>query len=666
MRTFQKLLSLFLVLCLMAALWTGMETATLAAEATEETPDVYVYYFDPDSAQIPEYYSFYAKPAVCNSPHYVMSHDNTTEDATYLLNLVNTSRLIWDQSQAPDEGYATLTGFCADRVTRTKSNTPYRKINLEDAFFCKTEDGTDSRPARGIRAVMRHTWPYIQDVDQIVAAANAFLTKRDGDEAVLVQDLTGAELLSASQAAVWHYSNNENFSHPYPYARTMDFDAWGEAFCAYYYPQMMYLDGFVNIHEKQRDVTASNITGIYEYLVSLPGEEAFERLITESSLKLAGAVCSGETMTLLVYIDGTVDSDDALLLWASCADASQSWSLGGNMEAQVLSDQVFAVHVDADKFRFGEPLELKLNGSQQVQDICFMEAKPLEGSTPRATSQNLAIYSNDAAPVAAAITTEIPESRKLEITKVDAGSNQPLPGVSFDLYVKLDGEAVKLTTLTTDDDGKIAVDVASDGNEYYFVESEPLPGYEAREETVSGGTVSNTMSTGSLTVSQKVINTTDAKPHEQFSFRLTLDPTTAPISKNGLSWLTEEYLSEQLESTRELDWTVTQDGTLTTEFTLKSDASITLSHIPLGVTYRLEEILTPKDRLVYSVTTRIGDGKEQKSDTAQGTIARHNAVLYTNTLHGEPNPQTGDALFPAALLLTALLPLALLFRRKPE
>ena len=36
-------------------------------------------------------------------------------------------------------------------------------------------------------------------------------TQRYGNDAVLVQDLTGAELLSATQAAIWHYTNNEDF-----------------------------------------------------------------------------------------------------------------------------------------------------------------------------------------------------------------------------------------------------------------------------------------------------------------------------------------------------------------------------------------------------------------------------------------------------------------------
>ena len=658
MRTLRKLLSLFLVLCLTL----GMGTLAMAAATEEELQDPYVYCFAPSQDRIPSYYAFYAKQAVCNSPHYVVPHDSNVKDATYLFNIVNLSALVWDEAQAPEGGYATINGFCADRSTPIENNALYRKLNLEDAYFCVTPDGKkDTAPAQGIRAVMRHTWPYVEDADQIVAAANAFLKERDGENAVLVQDLTGAELLSASQSAVWHYANNEDFSHPYPYAHTEDFDSWGPFFCEYYYyPQMMYLDGFVNIREKQRDVTASNINGIYEYLVSLPGEEACDPVITENSLSLAGAMLTGEDLVLLVSIDGNIDSDDQLTLTVG----SRSWDLGSS-EVQALSDPVYALCMDAEDLSFGGQLQLGLTGTQLVEDVCFLEAKPKEGSTPRETSQNIAAYSNDHTPIRISVTTDLPKSRALEITKVDACSNNPLPGVSFDLYVNLDGEAMKLNTLTTDKDGKISVYVADDGNEYYFVESEPLPGYEAGTENVTGGTVSNTMSTGSLTVSKKVINTTKAQPHEQFSFRLTLDAGTAPVAGNGLSWLTEEYLTKQVESTQKLSWTVAQDGTFAAEFTLKADESITVSNIPLGTTYKLEEILTPKDRLVYSVTTKIGDGEAQKSDTAEGTIAQHNAVLYTNTLHEEPNPQTGDVLLPLVLLLMAL-PMALISLRKPQ
>ena len=657
MRIFQKLSALFLILCLTL----GMGTLVTAAAPEEEQPDPYVYCFTPNTDRYPSYYSFYAKPTVCNSPHYVVPHGSTTQDATFLFNAVNLSQLIWDESQAPEGGYATINGFCADRATPIQYNALYRKLNLEDAYFCITEDGQkDTTPARGVRAVMRHTWPYVEDVDQIVAAANAYLTQRDGEAAVLVQDLTGAELLSASQSAVWHYTNNEDFSRPYPYGHTEDFDSWGPLFCEYYYPQMMYLDGFVNIREKQRDVTASNISGIYEYMISLPGEDACDPVITEHSVSLAGAMLTGEEMVLLVSIDGVIDSDDQLTFTAG----SRSWELGSE-EVQALSDQLYALCMDAETFSFGDQLTLTLSGTQLVEDVCFLEAKPADGSTPRETSQSLAVYSNDPAPVHVSLTADIPQSRKLEITKVDSGSGKPLPGVAFDLYVKLDGEAMKLNTLTTDGNGNISVHVADDGNEYYFVESRSLPGYEAGNENITGGTVSNTMSTGSLTVSKKVINTTKAQPHEQFSFRLTLDPGTATVAENSLSWLTAEYLTQQVESTQKLNWTVGQDGTLTAEFTLKADDSITVSRIPLGTTYKLEELLTPKDRLVYSVTTKIGDAKEQKSDTAEGTIAQQNAVLYTNTLHEEANPQTGDIMPPLVLLLLAL-PLALISLRKPQ
>lgn len=656
MRTFKRAFAFLLTLCMIAALWTGTAATATAAEVT--LPDTYVYCFAPNQELIPSYYAFYARHAVCNSPHYVVPHDNSREDATYLFNIVNLPSLIWDEAQAPEGGYASLNGFCADRATPIMGNTRYRRLNLEDAYFCDT----DISAARSIRAVMRHTWPHVQDVEQIMADANAYLQERYGEEAQLVQELTGAELLAASQAAIWHYSNNEDFSSPYPYGHTEDFDSWGPLFCEYYYPQMMYLDGFVNIREKQRDVTATNINGIYEYLIGLPGEDAYDRVITEDALTLVGAVQMGEEAMLLVSIDGTVNSDDVLTLTAG----SHSWALGSKMEATALSDQLYALPIAADALQFGDQLDLALAGMQTVQDLCFLEAQALDGLTPRQTSQSLVVYGNDAAPVGARKTADIPQSRTLTITKVDAVSKQPLPGVAFDLYMELAGEDVKVTTLTTDNDGKITVDVTDDGTNYYFVESQPLPGYESNESAVSTGTLENIMSTGSLTVTKKVINTTDAKPHEQFSFRLTLDPATAPITQNGLSWLTEEYLSQQLESTQKLNWTVTEDGTLSTEFTLKADGSITVSRIPLGATYKLEELLAPKDRLVYSVTTKIGDGKEQKSDTAQGTIAKQNAVLYTNTLHKEANPQTGDVLLPTALLLTALLTAAWLFRRKPQ
>lgn len=664
MNTVRKITCLLLAIFLLAGLGAGISLPAAAASA--ELPDPYVYCFAPNQDLIPSSYRFYARHAVCNSPHYVAPSNIDREDATYLFNIVNMSALIWDEALAPEGGYATINGFCADRVTPIQSNTFYRKLNLEDAYFCETDGVKDLTPAQGIRAVMRHTWPYVQDVEQITEEANAYLQERYGDEAVLVQDLTGAELLSASQSAVWHYSNRSAFSDPYPYSHTEDFDSWGSNFCQFYYPQMMYLDGFVNIREKQRDVTATNIRGIYEYLIGLAGEAAYERVITEDSLELAGVTLIAEDAFLLVNIDGTVGSEDDLTLTASWSGGTENWSLGHNMEATALSDTLYAVCMDADDFRNCDQLTLTLSGTQLVHDVCFLEAKPQNGNSPRDTSQNIVAYSNDRVPVGARKTTDIPKNRTLVLVKEDADSGNPLPGVAYDLYAKVDGEDLKLNTLITDAEGRISVDVVDNGIEYYFTESQALPGYEAESTPVSGGTVTNTMSTGTLTVSKKLINTTEAKPHEQFNFRLTLDLSTAPVSTNGLPWLTGEYLSGTLESTQKLDWTVDSQGILTAEFTLKADGSITVSRLPLGTTYQLEEILAPKDRLVYSVTTKTGTDPEQKSDTALGTIAEQNAVLYTNTLHAEANPQTGDLLLPIILLVMALLSAALLLRRKPQ
>lgn len=664
MHPFRKLFSLLLVLSLMAALFTGIPLSAVAAE--EEQWDPYIYCFSPNKGLVPQYYEFYAKPAVCNSPHYITSHADAKEDVAYLFNVVNLSALVWDEASAPEGGYATLNGYCGDRAISIQHNALYRMTNLEEAYFCETENGKDPTSAQGIRAVMYNTWPYVQDVDQIVEAANAYLLERYGDEAVLVQELSGAELLAASQSAVWHYANQEDFSRPYPYIRTVDFDSWGPNFCQFYYPQMMYLDGFVNIRDKQRDVTATNISGIYDYLISLSGEEARDRLITEDAVELVNAMTVADKAILVVSIDGTVDSNDDLTLTVEWADHSESWRLGSTMDAEVLSDGLYAFTMEAENFRFGEQVKLTLSGSQQVQDVCFMESKPQEGSTSRETSQGLVVYSNDYTPIHSRRTADIPNSCTMALVKEDAASGNPLPGVTFDVYAKLGGQDVKLTTATTDAEGKLCVDMIDDGTEYYLVESQALPGYEVESKPVTGGSVTNTMCTGTLTVSKKLINATDAKPHEQFHFRLTLDLSTAPVSENGLSWLTGEYLSKALESTQNLNWTVNPEGVLTAEFTLKADESMTVSQLPLGTAYRLEEILTPNDRLVYSVTTKVGDEEPQKSTAAQGTVAAQNAVLFTNTLYKEANPQTGDTLLPTLLLTIALLSAVVLLRRKPQ
>ena len=155
--------------------------------------------------------------------------------------------------------YAT---YCVDRDTRTKISSLYERKNLEDSgYFTQAQ-------AEHIRSILYEGyWPNGENTLRL--AKNAGLTHPE--------KLTNAEALSATQAAIWHYSNN---LHDYsPYACT------SPDMVVFSYTNSVYDDTTVDWQEPHRDVsafgeyipdTAQRIQMVYNYLIGLEGTKAGE------------------------------------------------------------------------------------------------------------------------------------------------------------------------------------------------------------------------------------------------------------------------------------------------------------------------------------------------------------------------------------------------------
>lgn len=641
MTKLRKLLSLVLALCLCMGLALPGASATgedPTPSVQEEEYDPYVFVLWPDTTNIPAYYQFYARPYYCISAHSVIETESGKEDEVCIFNLINTGMIMEDENQAPGGGYATVHVMCADYFTGTDMNIRYRMMNLEDSYFGINDPAACNR----LRAIMRHIFPACSAAE-VEAAANAYLTEIYGDSAVAVTGLTGAELLSASQAAVWHYTNGVDF-HNDPYCDSSFWGSLSEIFQAYYTANTMYLDSPVCVSEEPTAFTRTNIAGVYEYLINLPGEEYADIVITDEAVSIVGSfkVSDGTQydLTVLLDIDGIANNDDELILSASYGD--QTVSINLDEDAQLVSrsrsrgDALYAITFTglSEKARSTNVLSLNLNGSQSVQDIFFYEAEPTDSISARDNSQGMIGLSSTTVPVMCSDDFEVSTPKTIQINKVDAATGNPLSGVAFDLCMTVNGSSYKLNTYYTDENGMITVDVADDGSEYYFVESEALPGYDPVEDSFTGGTVENKLATGSLAVSKKVINTTAAQDYEFFRFNLTLDLADAPVMGNDLAWLDAEYIASVLTGSKELSWTVTGDTTIAAQFTLEADETITIDGIPMGAVYTLEEVVTEEDRQFFSVTAEVtaGDGAvtDGTDNVVSGTVAQQNAVLYTN------------------------------------
>lgn len=624
---------------------TTGETTEETDPPTEETPEYnpYVYYFSPSSSMVPDYYSFYAKPFLGNSPHLIQATNFDGEKYVYVFNVVNVSALIEDEAEAPEGGYASFFTYCADIETDLNYGAIFRRLNLEDGYFCLDANGNQIKiPAEKVRSVLNHTFPFYRDTAAMEATVNAYLTETYGEEAILVQGLTGAEWASASQAAIWYYTNGADFSAPNPYIRTEDYEAWGPNFAMYYFPQMMYTDDPINILEKTNEFTATNIHGVYLYLLSLPGMPCKDIILTENSLNLVGVIRHDNQVTLLVDIRATIDSDDALTLTASYGGQTQTYELGKTNTLNARSGSIYAFTFDnqPSMTRTADRLLLEIDGTQTVHEVCFYESKPEGQLDPRRANQNLVGYANDPGPVMCSDDLEIPEANcALSITKVDAASGKTLSGVEFELFAKLDGKEVSMGTYTTDENGKIILSVDSDG-EYYFKEVSPLPGYAVDTNKHTEGTVENSYLTGKLDISKEVVNASEAKAYESFPFTLTLDLSKAALMDNTMDWLDEEYVISMLESTLPMLWSVTGENQITGSFLLKGGQTISVAGIPLGTGFTVTEVLTEADKTAFTVTAAVttGDGVAV-NEVVTGTVAAENALRYTNTfLEKEEEP----------------------------
>lgn len=643
MSSLKKLLAVLLAMTLMLGLMVLPAAAAESEdipEATEPVPedenDPYVYVHDPDSSIIPEYYADYAKAYWYYSAFTVHKGPDDGADVT-VFNLVNTDALIQDADAAPGGAYASFPAYCADSSTPAESGTRYRLRNLEEGFFSKTADGKDVDPeaAGHIRAIVRHSFPAVS-IGDMENAVNAWL----GEDAQ-ISGLTGSEVLTATQAAIWHYTNGLTHTGS-PYT--------GDKSAGALYPLVQMLlqmntifpEDPVNMLETESETTASNIGAVYNYLINLPGEEYLDVIITDSAVSLVNTSVTGTDelydLTVVLQINGTIDSDDTLTLSASFGGQTLTYRLGKDGDLSAKAKGLYAITFTglSRLNRSGDStLTVTLDGIQQVNDVLLYEAKPMDGASAQETSQTMVGMASSQIAVACSDQFSVSIPRTLQICKVDAVSGNPLPGVAFDLYVCENDEAKKLNTYVTGEDGILTVQVADDGLEYYFVESQPLPGYTTTDGTFTSGTVENACTTGSLEVSKKVVNASAAQDWEYFPFRVTLDLTDAPLMDNDFDWLTADYIASILESTKELTWTVDENGLLHADFTLHADESITIDGIPVGAVYTLEEVVTEEDRLAFSVTTEVtaGDGAPvEGSDTAvSGTIAQQNAVLYTNS-----------------------------------
>ena len=378
----KRALALLLTAALSAGTLVGLPLTAAAQEPAPE--DAYVLRYEGEGAKPYLYGSRYEFKHSYNDPAAGESSVWTFWNCPEIFHLVNTR-----------DGNG-IAAYCTDADTGTRSNTGYRRINLEDSSY--HADGAAQR----LRTVLLNTFPR-KSVDAVQAAANS--------AGFPVTQLAQGELISATQQAIWKLTHGDKY--------TVDDHSTGlRSMGAYDANAFVYPD---SLEAKLTDHTASNMENLYNYFLSLPGTAATADAVSEYTFEdvyyTAEQAGDGFTVTVTFAVNTTVNEGDRLTLRATCGNQVQEYDL------QSGSGSVTFTGLPAQT-----PVKLEITGLQQGGDVYLFDALG-----DRGVSQSMIGYDDSLLPVYGSVTAGPDRVLQLHKTTGDE-SNTPLKNIRFSVY----------------------------------------------------------------------------------------------------------------------------------------------------------------------------------------------------------------------------------------
>lgn len=491
-------------------------------------------------------------------------------------------------------GSSSLAAYCCDLVTSVEPGTAYRRINLEDAGYYSAD------AAAHIRGILKRGYWVNSDISGL-----------DGIEDV--NGLTAAEALAATQCAIWHFANTDSLSDIYVGTRAI-----------------RYTDDIrdaetVNTQEEASANTETNIEQVYDYLIdqtdSVPASViwSFEG---EQVVLTAKNDLSSYNVTVKFKMKGSKENVEELSLYAELLNDSgviQTKSFDVFSDSALAADDagyytITFENVQDEDMKAAPRIRLKLSGIQAVQwDVYFYE--PVNG---RDTAQCFVGYGEGATPITCETDVAVEKgTTNLSLKKYDASvsggsADCPVPGVSFALYVSVDGGETfvpypGMPNKITDQNGEIRWEglAQADNIQYAYQEVDTPDGYLITDdqwgEFNSNGyaEVGNSRALGDLTIGKSVTGT-DSDRH--FDFKVALDFSTADLAAAGhltkpdiagqYSILTAGYTgTDNCGQTHPGSVTFAdENGLYTARISLADRESVTLRGIPVGTGYTVSEL----------------------------------------------------------------------------
>lgn len=399
----KRITALFLAV-LMGILSFGNYAVTASAEETENT-DAYVLAYD----SAVEGYEYGSYPYMYKSPfqmHHAYSDPAAGAGSVWdyyytneIFHLINTTKL----SQGGEGAFASIPVYCTDADTSTTRNSNYRRINLEDSTY--HESGAAAR----LRTVILSSFPYVQDMSEISENANIWL-EQNGKPAL--QNLQIGEAMLATQQAIWEITHGEKYTILDPLTGMDTYDGSNAVYT-------------INAEETMSESSESNITGLYEYLLSLEGNGPMDLAVSEASFRnLTYESVKEEDGTYSVTVSfeliATIDSDDNISLTATCAEETAEPDRNENGSYSVVFSNL------------SEPKEVtvEVTGTQTGGDVYLFDAVGDRGS-----AQSMIGYDNSTLPIyGKAVATPDRVVNIYKTTSDDTGK-MPLANIQFDIYL---------------------------------------------------------------------------------------------------------------------------------------------------------------------------------------------------------------------------------------
>ena len=546
-----------------------------------------------------------------------------------------------EKKNGTDEENAAV--YCCDLVTSIidDETTDYLRTNLEDALkddenFVNSGYQSYYTPQNAAKIRFVLTNGYYPGRDLADLARKAGLTEADGM-------LTIGEALSATQYAVWNYSNTDNveLSSVYVYSLYLDDERMEGVKSDLINSENNALIGEDGKNGQMQEAVKKRIEAVYNYLTgdANQGTENQSVIINftdqHTVLMVANIDKDGTPsydVTVKFKLKGTFSDNGNLNLTATLGDQKITCPLLGESSEKLSADSdgyytITFKDIEEACMTVNPSIGLTIDGYQEVEDgIYFYEPiNPKTKKVDRSYAQCFVGTGSGRTPIHSETTINFKVgTQTLKLQKVDGsvteinndgeGTNPPLSGVEFALYVKYGDlkEPVPypgLKNKKTDENGEITWEglVTGDGISYYYKEIAPKSGYEVitgMEDTDEQGemtVLSNCHDLGSLTISKTAENFSDESPNKDrhYEFLVELDYSKAYLASNNHEWTSAEALEEQYAVLR-ADYenscesvTLVKDettGKMIVKVLLKAGESITLSGIPAGAEYTVTEL----------------------------------------------------------------------------